>query len=98
MRARIKQLPRSRRRRAKSEAAPESQAMYVLGTARNLLDRQPLDHEGRTRRAQGRELLRLLDRHRRGFTQHTRITQSFEKALCRSGKEIDFPCPLRLGE
>src|SRR6266849_3879060 len=94
-RARTKQRPKSRRRRAKSETEPESQATYALCTAPDLLDRQPLDHEGRIRRAQGRELLRSLDRRRRSFTQHACIPQPFEKALCRGGKEIDFPCSLR---
>src|SRR2546425_5990715 len=98
MRARTKQRPRSSRRPAKSEAEPESQAMHVLCTAPELLNRQPLEHEGRIRRAQGRKLLRLLDRHRRGFAQHAGITQPFEEGLRRAGKEIDFFCPSRLGE
>jgi len=42
--------------------------------------------------------LRLLDRHWRGFAQHAGITQPFEEALRRAGKEIDFFCTSRLGE
>src|SRR5207245_9468483 len=62
MRARIRQQPRSRRQRAMPERGPESQSMYVLRTARDLLDQQELDHEGRLRRAYARELYRPLDR------------------------------------
>src|SRR5438034_11423483 len=87
-----------RSRRARSETGQESRAMHVLCSARDILDWQPLEHEGRPRRAQDRELLRPLDRYRRGFTQHARITQPLEKALRRRGKEIDFSCPLRLRE
>src|SRR2546423_14086881 len=78
-----------------SETGAESQPRYVLRTARGHRDRQALDHEGRLRETQGRELLRPLDRRRRAFTLHAGVTQPLEKALCRGGEEIDFPDPLR---
>src|SRR5438034_3986920 len=58
-----------RSRRAKSETGQESRAMHVLCSARDILDWQPLEHEGRPRRARSEE--------------HTSELQSHSDLVCR---------------
>jgi hypothetical protein len=59
---------------------------------------QPLEHKRRTRRTQGRKLLRLPDRPRRGLPGYTRVAQSLKKSICGCRKQVNFFYALRLGE